>query len=109
MTRITTFWFYILTARCFVQPKISTSILNWISLCLSMCGCPTGLWVRSGVGYIKKDGSYMTCSFVASHLGYWLAAFPTVGGELCFALYNGIHYNNIKYTMTHYLVFSNNI
>lgn len=58
-----------------------------------MCDCPTGLWVRSGAGYIKKDGSHMTWSFVTSHLGYWLAAFPSAGGELCFALYIDIQYH----------------
>ncbi|KAF4092884.1 hypothetical protein AMELA_G00026330 [Ameiurus melas] len=42
----------------------------------------TGLWVRSGAGYIKKDGSHMTWSFVTSHLGYWLAAFPSAGGSV---------------------------
>ncbi|KAF5903797.1 protein FAM, partial [Clarias magur] len=42
----------------------------------------TGLWIRSGAGYIKKDGSHVTWSFVASHLGYWLAAFPSAGGAV---------------------------
>lgn len=39
-----------------------------------------GLWVRSGVGYIKRDDSQMTWSFVAPQLGYWLAAFPSSAG-----------------------------
>uniref|UniRef100_A0A8B9HBH9 Family with sequence similarity 171 member A2a n=1 Tax=Astyanax mexicanus TaxID=7994 RepID=A0A8B9HBH9_ASTMX len=43
-----------------------------------------GLWVRSGTGYIKSDDSQMTWSFVAPHLGYWLAAFPSSVGESCF-------------------------
>ncbi|XP_046722326.1 protein FAM171A2 isoform X2 [Silurus meridionalis] len=42
----------------------------------------TGLWIRSGVGYIKKDGAHMTWTFVASHLGYWLAAFSSGGTML---------------------------
>ncbi|XP_066498005.1 protein FAM171A2 [Hoplias malabaricus] len=41
-----------------------------------------GLWIRSGVGYVKRDGSQMTWSFVAPHLGYWLAAFPSAGGTV---------------------------
>ncbi|XP_012672205.2 protein FAM171A2 [Clupea harengus] len=40
----------------------------------------TGLWVRSGAGYIRKDGSHLTWSFVAPQLGYWLAAFPSSTG-----------------------------
>nr|XP_055050438.1 protein FAM171A2 [Misgurnus anguillicaudatus] len=40
-----------------------------------------GLWVRSGAGYIKKDGTQMTWSFIAPNLGYWLAAFPSTLGS----------------------------
>uniref|UniRef100_A0A8B9HK89 Family with sequence similarity 171 member A2a n=1 Tax=Astyanax mexicanus TaxID=7994 RepID=A0A8B9HK89_ASTMX len=39
---------------------------------------------KSGTGYIKSDDSQMTWSFVAPHLGYWLAAFPSSVGESCF-------------------------
>ncbi|XP_010890811.1 protein FAM171A2 [Esox lucius] len=41
----------------------------------------TGLWVRKGTGYIKKNGTQLTWSFVASQLGYWLAAFPSTTGS----------------------------
>ncbi|XP_062387570.1 protein FAM171A2 [Sardina pilchardus] len=40
----------------------------------------SGLWMRSGAGYIRKDGSLMIWSFVAPQLGYWLAAFPSSTG-----------------------------
>ncbi|XP_041942577.1 protein FAM171A2 [Alosa sapidissima] len=40
----------------------------------------TALWVRSGAGYIRKDGSHIIWSFVAPQLGYWLAAFPSSTG-----------------------------
>uniref|UniRef100_A0A4W4F2B6 Protein FAM171A2 n=1 Tax=Electrophorus electricus TaxID=8005 RepID=A0A4W4F2B6_ELEEL len=42
----------------------------------------SGLWLRSGAGYISRDGTHMTCSFVAPHLGYWLAAFPLATGTV---------------------------
>ncbi|XP_076853293.1 protein FAM171A2 isoform X2 [Brachyhypopomus gauderio] len=42
----------------------------------------SGLWLRSGTGYISRDGTHMTCSFVAPHLGYWLAAFPLTPGTI---------------------------
>ncbi|KAJ7992183.1 hypothetical protein DPEC_G00275890 [Dallia pectoralis] len=41
----------------------------------------TGLWVRKGTGYIQKNGTQLTWSFVANQLGYWLAAFPSTTGS----------------------------
>ncbi|XP_007233014.3 protein FAM171A2 [Astyanax mexicanus] len=40
----------------------------------------TGLWVRNGTGYIKRDGAHLTLDFMASRLGYWIAAFPSSSG-----------------------------
>ncbi|XP_076827107.1 protein FAM171A2 [Brachyhypopomus gauderio] len=40
----------------------------------------TGLWVRNGTGYIKRDGTHLICDFMASRLGYWIAAFPSTPG-----------------------------
>ncbi|KAG7335560.1 hypothetical protein KOW79_000253 [Hemibagrus wyckioides] len=39
-----------------------------------------GLWVRNGTGYIRRDGSHFTWDFMASRLGYWIAAFPSSSG-----------------------------
>ncbi|XP_062847911.1 protein FAM171A2 [Trichomycterus rosablanca] len=41
----------------------------------------SGLWVRSGIGYIRRDGSHFTWDFKASRLGYWIAAFPFASGQ----------------------------
>ncbi|XP_027016798.1 protein FAM171A2 [Tachysurus fulvidraco] len=40
----------------------------------------TGLWMRNGTGYIRRDGSHFTWDFMASRLGYWIAAFPSASG-----------------------------
>ncbi|KAL6489147.1 hypothetical protein MHYP_G00028880 [Metynnis hypsauchen] len=51
-----------------------TSIPVWVY------DAKTGLWLRNGTGYIKRDGTHLTLDFMASRLGYWIAAFPSTSG-----------------------------
>ncbi|XP_030625861.1 protein FAM171A2 [Chanos chanos] len=54
--------------------RSATSVPVWLY------NTKTGLWVRSGKGYIKREGTQLTWNFMASQLGYWLAAFPSPAG-----------------------------
>ncbi|XP_028674422.1 protein FAM171A2 [Erpetoichthys calabaricus] len=42
----------------------------------------TGIWIRNGTGYIKKEGTHLTWSFIAPQLGYWVAAVSTGAGGM---------------------------
>lgn len=46
-----------------------------------------GLWMRNGTGYIRRDGSHFTWDFMASRLGYWIAAFPSSSGKIHMHIY----------------------
>uniref|UniRef100_A0A672J7T6 Family with sequence similarity 171 member A2b n=1 Tax=Salarias fasciatus TaxID=181472 RepID=A0A672J7T6_SALFA len=54
--------------------RVATSVPAWLYQ------PRTGLWVRSGTGYIKKDGSQFVWNVVVPQMGYWLAAFPSSSG-----------------------------
>ncbi|XP_051537959.1 protein FAM171A2-like [Myxocyprinus asiaticus] len=55
--------------------RSATSIPVWIY------DTKTGLWVRNGTGFIRREGSQLTWDFTASQLGYWVAAFRSSTGS----------------------------
>ncbi|XP_067345011.1 protein FAM171A2 isoform X3 [Channa argus] len=54
--------------------RMATSVPTWLYQ------SKTGLWVRNGTGYIKKDGNQFVWNIVVPQMGYWLAAFPSSSG-----------------------------
>lgn len=72
--------------------RMATSVPTWLYQ------PKTGLWVRNGTGYIKKDGSQYVWNVVVPRMGYWLAAFPTSSGL-------GLSYPGLRDITTYHTLF----
>lgn len=55
---------------------------------------PPGAWENQGLGIVKMVGDHLVWTYIASHLGYWIAApLPSSNGIMIVTVQNEVFMN----------------